>query len=135
MVAPEEYFYYLKRSLIKHGVFGCKVNKKVNNRLCIYMEDGKWVISNIKRGIAVDPKVYDIGYLWRACEEIIRRACKNEEKRKKVWMDWASPTNWAEKMDVELVPIPLTEEQYRRLKAAKELRSLQTDADNRGKAE
>ena len=99
MVSAEEYFFYLRFSFIKHGIWGCRINKKVNNHNCIYMEDGQWVVSYVRRGENINPTRYDVDYLWYACEDFINRACKDEEKRKKVWMDWASPTNWAEKMD------------------------------------
>ncbi len=102
MVEPEIFFHYLRRSFLKHVVIGYGINKKVNNRTCIYMEDGKWVVARIKKGSAIDEKRYDIDDIWSACEDMIKRLSRSVNHHKKVWMDWASPSNWAEKMDEPL---------------------------------
>ena len=68
----------------------------------------------------MSPKEYDLDDIWHACEDIIARLSRDEEHRKKVWMDWASPSNWAEKMDVEIVPIPMTLEEYKKLDKTKD---------------
>ncbi len=111
MVSADEYFYYLRISLLRHGIWGCRINRKVNNHYCIYMDDGQWVVSYVRKGENIDPARYDVDYLWYACEDLINRACKDEEKRKKVWMDWASPTNWAEKMDDVPIAIKVEREE------------------------
>ncbi len=115
MVAPEEYFYYLRRSFKKHHIHGYMINRKANRKTCIYSENGKWVVSEMRRGVAVSPREYDSDDLWHACEDIIERLSRDEEHRKKTWMDWASPTNWAEKMDIPPSAIPLSEDEYHKL--------------------
>ena len=99
MVTPEEYFYYLKTAFKKNHVHGYMIERKANRRTCIYSENGKWVVSEIKHGMAISPIGYDPDDIWHACEDIIARLSKDEEHRKKIWMDWASLSDWAEKMD------------------------------------
>ena len=102
MVEPREYFFYLKRAFKKNHVHGYMIDKKASGKTCIFMEDGKWNVALIKNKIPIDQKVYDADELWTACEDIIARLARNEKHRKEIWMDWASPTNWAEKMDVPI---------------------------------
>ncbi len=120
MVSPKEYFYYLKKAFKKNHVHGYMIDRKANRKTCLYSENGKWVVSEVRRGAAVSPKEYDLDDIWHACEDIIARLSRDEEHRKKVWMDWASPSNWAEKMDVEIVPIPMTLEEYKKLDKTKD---------------
>ena len=115
MVAPEEYFYYLRKSFEKHHVHGYMIGKKKNHCVCIYEENGKWIVSTVIKDIPVNPKEYDIRALWKACEDIIARFAKSEERRKRIWMDWASPTNWAEKMDIPPLAISITINEYHKL--------------------
>lgn len=99
MVGSKEYFYYLRRAFFFNRMCGYRLNRKVNNRTCIYFEDGKWVVAYVKKGIAIDSKLYDENNLWNACEDITKRLAQNDNHYKKIWMDWASPVNWAKKMD------------------------------------
>lgn len=73
-------------------------------------------MSTVIKNIPVNPKEYDIRALWTACEDIIARLAKSEERRKSIWMDWASPTNWAEKMDIPPSVVPISLDEYRKLK-------------------
>ena len=119
MVSPEEYFYYLRKAFKKNHVHGYMIDCKANRKTCIYSENGKWVVSEIRSGVAMSPKEYDFDDLWHACEDIIARLSRDEEHRKKTWMDWASPTNWAEKMDVPIAIRKLSPEVARKLVKAK----------------
>ena len=115
MVPPKEYFYYLKKALKKNHVHGYMIDRKANRKTCIYSENGKWVVSEIRRGVAVSPREYDLDDLWHACEDIIARLSRDEEHCKKTWMDWASPTNWAEKMDEPIAIRKLSPEEASKL--------------------
>ena len=99
MVPPKEYFYYLKTAFKKNHVHGYMIGHKANRKICIYAEGDKWIVSEVWRGVAVSPTEYNLDNIWHACEDIIARLARDEKHRKKIWMDWASPSNWAEKMD------------------------------------
>lgn len=99
MVSPKEYFYYLKTAFKKNHVHGYMIGRKANRKTCIYSEGDKWIVSEVRCGVAVSPTEYNLSDIWRACEDIIARLARDEKHRKKIWMDWASPSNWAEKMD------------------------------------
>ncbi|MBR6223702.1 MAG: hypothetical protein IKQ71_09710 [Lachnospiraceae bacterium] len=102
MISSEEYFGYLKKAFKKNHVQGYRIGCKANRKICIYKDHGKWIVSEIQQGLAISPTEYDPDDIWHACEDIIERLAKNEEHRRKIWMDWASPSNWAEKMDEPL---------------------------------
>lgn len=106
MVPPEEYFYYLRRSFRSNRVKGYCIGKKRRGKVCLYEEDGEWVVAYIRKGVAEDPKRFPADGIWRACEEIINRLVQ-DDRHDKVWMDWASPSNWAEKMDEPLRAVPV----------------------------
>ena len=99
MVSSKVYFYYLKTAFKKNHVHGYMIGRKANRKTCIYSEEGKWIVSEVRRGVAVSPAEYNLDNIWHACEDIIARLARDEKHRKKIWMDWASPSNWAEKMD------------------------------------
>jgi len=115
MVSAKVYFYYLKRAFKANHIHGYSINRKCNRKTCIYKENGKWNVAEVKRNETHDLIEYDEDCLWRACEDIIARLSKNENQRKKTWMDWASPTNWAEKMDEPIVAIPISQEELEKL--------------------
>jgi len=119
MVSSEEYFYYLRKAFKKNHIHGYMIDCKANRKTCIYSENRKWVVSEIRSGVAVSPKEYDLDDLWHACEDIIARLSRDEEHRKKTWMDWASPTNWAERMDEPIAIRKLTQEEARKIVIAK----------------
>lgn len=102
MVSPEIYFYNLHRALRANHIRGYAIDKKCNGKTCIYMNNGKWIVAEIKEGKTIEAVEYNNECLWGACEDIITRLAKDKEQREKVWMDWASPTGWAEKMDEPL---------------------------------
>ena len=116
MVSAKVYFYYLKRAFKANHIHGYSINRKCNRKTCIYKEKGKWIVAEIKGDETHDLIEYDEDCLWQACEDIIGRLSKNENKRKKTWMAWASPTNWAEKMDEPLVGIPISQEELEKRK-------------------
>lgn len=62
MVSPEEYFYYLRKAFKNNHIHGYMIDCKANRKSCIYSENGKWVVSEIRRGVAVSPK-----YGWYRC--------------------------------------------------------------------
>lgn len=105
MVASKEYFFYLKQAFKKNHVHGYMIGRKANRKICIYPENDKWIVSEIRRGEEISPAEYDYDAIWLACEDIIARLSKNEKHRKKIWMDWASHSNWAEKMSQDLKAI------------------------------
>ncbi len=107
MVTPAEYFYYLKRALRGFHIHGYRIDLKKDRKTCIYSEHGKWVVARVEKGEAVDPSEYEPDDIWHACEDLINRLVEDEEQRKKVWMAWASPTNWAEKMAEPLKAFPV----------------------------
>ena len=84
MVPAEEYFYYLRKAFKKNHVHGYMIDRKANRKTCIYSENGKWVVAEIRRGVAVSPKEYNLVDLWHACEDIIARLSRNEEHRKRI---------------------------------------------------
>ncbi len=102
MVSPKDYFYNLKKAFKKNHVHGYMINRKANRKTCIYLENGKWVVSEIQHGRAILPAEYDSDDLWHACEDIIARLSRDEEHRKAIWMEWATPLDWAEKMEEPL---------------------------------
>ena len=101
MVPPKEYFYYLKKAFKKNHVHGYMIGRKANRKTCIYpdnrMSSSVPARHRKQHGMAISPVEYGYYDIWKACEDIIARVSRNEEHRKKVWMDWASPTNWAER--------------------------------------
>ena len=107
MVPPEEYFYYLRRSFRTYRIKGYTVGKKRSGKTCMYEDNGKWVVAFVENGVAVDPKRFPIDHIWPACEEMINRLVPDKALREKVWMGWASPSNWAEKMAEPLKAFPV----------------------------
>ncbi len=104
MVPNDVYFFYLRLAFVRNHVRGYAIDKKVSGKICIFMEDGKWVVAHIKDGMPQSPKFYDPEFIWDACEDIISRVVKDDKLREKVWMEWASPTDLQEKWDEPLIP-------------------------------
>ena len=102
MVPAKVYFNYLKKAFRSHRVHGYCVGQKRSGKTCIFDENGKLIVAKVKRKILYNPKEYDYECIWLACEDIIARLARDEEHRQKIWMSWASPTNWEEKMDEEI---------------------------------
>lgn len=102
MVPAKVYFDYLRNAFKSHRVRGYCVGQKRNGKTCIFDVNGKLVVAEVKGKILYNPKEYDYECIWLACEDIIARLARDEEHRQKIWMSWASPTNWEEKMDEEI---------------------------------
>jgi len=102
MLSAKVYFYYLRKAFKSHRVSGYCVGQKRNGKTCIFDENGKLVVAEVKEKILYNPKEYDYECIWLACEDIIARMARDEEHRQKIWMSWASPSNWEEKMDEEI---------------------------------
>ena len=102
MLSAKVYFYYLRKAFKSHRVSGYCVGQKRNGKTCIFDENGKLVVAEVKEKILYNPKEYDYEYIWIACEDIIARMARDEQHRQKIWMSWASPSNWEEKMDEEI---------------------------------
>ena len=102
MVPAKVYFYYLRNAFKAHRVSGYCVGQKRNGKTCIFDVNGKLVVAEVKGKILYNIKEYDYEYIWLACEDIIARLARDEEQRQKIWMSWASPSNWEEKMDEEI---------------------------------
>lgn len=102
MVPAKVYFYYLKNAFRSHRVSGYCIGQKRNGKTCIFEKDGKLLVAEVKGKDLYNLKEYDYEYIWMACEDIIARLARDEEHRQKIWMSWASPTNWEEKMDEEI---------------------------------
>ncbi|ADL35436.1 hypothetical protein bpr_I2704 [Butyrivibrio proteoclasticus B316] len=102
MVPAKVYFDYLRNAFKSHRVRGYCVGQKRNGKTCIFDENGKLVVAEVKGKVLYNFKVYDYEYIWMACEDIIARLARDEEHRQKIWMSWASTTNWEEKMDEEI---------------------------------
>lgn len=102
MVQAEVYFDYLRNAFRSNRVRGYCVGRKINGKTCIFDKDGKLIVAEVKGKILYNPKEYDYECIWLACEDIIARLARDEEHRQKIWMSWASPSNWAERMDEEI---------------------------------
>ena len=107
MVSSNVYFSNLKSAFRRNHISGYAIDKRVRDKTCIFMEDGKWIVAKVTGNNLVDPRIYDLNSLWNACEDIISRLIKDETLRKKVWMEWASPTDLQEKWDEPLVAFPV----------------------------
>ena len=107
MVPSNVYFSYLKTAFRRNHISGYATDKRVRDQTCIFMEDGNWIVAKVTGNNLVDPRIYDLNSLWNACEDIISRLVKDEALRKKVWMEWASPTDLQEKWDEPIVAFPV----------------------------
>ena len=87
MVPSKVYFHYLRRALLANHVHGYAIDKKRNGKICFYMENGKWIVAEVKKNVLIDATEYDEDCLWGACEDIITRLAKNDEQREKIWME------------------------------------------------
>ena len=103
MVPPKEYFFYLKNAFKKNHVHGYMIGKKANRKICIYLENRKWIVAQFRNGVPCSVVEYKYNDIWHACEDMIARLAKDEKHRKKIWMDWADSTYWSEKMSEPIV--------------------------------
>ena len=102
MIPAGEYLKYLDQALAKYHVHGYLIEKKANNKWCLFKEDKRWIVAKPVKNMLISSAEYEEDAIWLACEDLIARVTKNEEQRKKVWTDWATNANWAEKMNEPL---------------------------------
>ncbi len=104
MVSTDIYIHYLKEALRFSQAFGYKIGRKANGKTCMYTENGKWIVADVKKGMLNFPQVYKQDDIWNACEDMIKRVTHGEEDFKRTWDYWASAANWAERMHEDMAP-------------------------------
>ena len=127
MVDIETYYYYLWAAFRDNHVHGYMIGKRESGKTCLYMgDDGRFVVSYVKKGKDINPKYYDYDEIWDACEDIITRVAKTERQREKLLNDWGSPTNWAERMSEPLIARRVEEASEQESKSTNMVKDVKT---------